>query len=234
MSMQMQVFNIYCDETRVENPDSARMVIGAVIIPRLAKNTLVEAIGQIKMKHGFYQPIKWNKVGTRYLGFYRELIDFFLSRPEIMFRCIIVDKSRVRYDVFHDDDHELAFFKFYYLMLRERLSDMNEYHIYLDRKPTRDKNRARSLKAFLDSYILLHRHNCNIRHLQSYPSRPNAMIQLADFLIGIVGHASNPASHSAKSEVATYLREQLHRRTLCQTSPLKETKCNVFVWEGDR
>lgn len=222
-------FNIYCDESRVENSDSRYMVIGALFVPRLLVDEIRGEMSKLFGSYKFYQELKWNKVGDRYLNFYKGIVDFFLKNESLHFRCIIVDKKKVQYEVFHQTDKELAFFKFYYLMLRNRLSDNNQYYIFLDKKPTRDKNRARSLKAFLDSYVLLHRNNCNIKHLQSYPSRENRLIQLTDFFTGLVSFASNDSKGKYKSEAVKFLEKKLGRKVTI-SSPLTEKKFNVFNW----
>jgi hypothetical protein len=227
-------FNIYCDESRVENVDSKKMVIGAVLLPRLKKTEITNLIKRLKHQHNFFQEIKWNKVGQKYFAFYKEIIDLFFSEDDLDFRCIVVDKTKVEYGTFHDNDQELAFFKFYYLMLRKRLNDYNQYFIFLDKKPTRDKNRARSLRSFLESYILLYKKNCNIRHLQSYSSTEMELIQLSDFFTGLMAFSCNQTGNDrVKTTLVNYLKEKIGRKVLCSTTPLSENKFNVFVWKGD-
>jgi len=145
-----------------------------------------------------------------------------------------VDKNKVKLEEFHNNDLELAFFKFYYFMLRPTLLDQNEYYIFIDKKPTRDKNRARALKSFLDAYVLIHRTRCNIKHLQAYPSEENIFLQLTDYLTGLVGFAcnSNRRSKSVKANMVSYLKSRLGKGKLCVSTPLAEEKFNVFVWEG--
>ena len=79
-----------------------------------------------------------------------------------------------------DNDKELAFYKFYYLLLKKKLENHNDYYIFLDRKPTRDKNRARSLQSFLESHILFNCVNTHIKHFQAYDSAENKLIQLVN------------------------------------------------------
>ena len=67
--------------------------------------------------HKFPHELKWAKVHYKYIPFYKGLIDYFLSCADMSFRCIIVDKTKVKLEEFHDNDEELAFFKFYYLLL---------------------------------------------------------------------------------------------------------------------
>lgn len=223
-------FNIYCDESRVENQDSHFMVIGALLVPKFQKKSVSKDIKEMLASYNFFQELKWNKVGNKYSVLYKKIIDYFISKEELQYRCIIVDKSKVKYDVFHKNDTELAFFKFYYLMLRNRLADDNNYYIFLDKKPTRDKNRARSLNAFLNSYVLLHRKNCNIKHFQAYPSKNNVLIQLADFLTGLVAFRNNSSlRNSAKSLVSKYFEENTRISLIRTTSPHSK-KINLLKW----
>jgi hypothetical protein len=232
--MTDNVYNIYCDETRVENPEYNNMVIGALEIPRIQKTPIISEIKSTYTKHKFPYELKWTKVHYKYIPFYKELIDYFLSCADMNFRCIVVDKTKVKLEEFHDNDEELAFFKFYYLLLKEKLLSNNEYYIFLDKKPTRDRHRARALHHYLDSYILWNREACNIRHFQAIDSKDNILIQLTDFLSGLMGFACEERSRmeSAKGQIVQYLKERLGRNKLCTTSPLSEGKFNVFVWQG--
>lgn len=233
MEQFKQIFNVYCDESRVENPDSSKMVIGALIIPRSMKFKILEGIKNIKEKYGFVYELKWTKTNTRFGDFYKKLIDYFISQPEIRFRCIVVDKKKINYSQYHNDDPELAFFKFYYLMLRPKLLDYKDYFIFIDRKPTRDRNRARALHSYLESYILWYKQECSIKHLQAYSSEQNLLLQIADYFTGLVGYASNvKMSKDIKSEIVNYFEEKLGRK-ICEGSPLSEEKFNYFLWRGD-
>lgn len=224
------VFNIYCDESRVENPEFSKMVIGAVFLKRSERDRIVSEIKEILRKHDFSFELKWIKTNEKFLSLYTELIDYFISEADLQYRCIVVDKEQIDYEEHHDNDQELAFFKFYYLMLRARLLDNKKYYIFLDKKPTRDKNRARALASFLDSYVLLHKKECSIEHLQAYDSEENILIQLTDYLTGLVSHACNRQTEDAKKKVIDHLAEKLKRRKICQPTPVWEEKFNVFVW----
>jgi len=226
-------YNIYCDESRMENPESRKMVIGALEVLRKDVPGIRKQLKEIFRKHDFKYELKWTKVHKGFLIFYKTLIDFFISNSAMSFRCIVVDKDKVNLKRYHDSDEELAFFKFYYLLLKEKLLSNNEYYIFLDKKPTRDKNRIRALHAFLDSYILLNRHSCNIKHIQALSSKENIFIQFADFFTGLVGFACNENDNTITPKISLieYLKEQLGRQTLCETTYLSKRKFNVFVWE---
>ncbi len=227
-------FNIYCDESRVENRDSNNMVIGALFMPRKYKNKIVKDIKNIFSKHNFNYELKWSKVHKGFIPFYKEIIDYFTSNNNLNYRCIIVDKSKIDLKRYHSNDSELAFFKFYYLMLRPKLLSQNKYYIFLDKKPTRDRNRARALRAFLDLYVLLHKRDCGISHFQAYNSKNNLLIQLSDFLTGLVGFDINKKEKkSAKAEIAAYLKLKIGKDNFLLSSPLSEEKFNNFIWDSN-
>lgn len=222
-------FNIYCDETRVENLDSQFMVIGALLVPRAQVDAVKEELKNLCKQYEFSQEIKWNKVGNKYATYYQNIVDYFFQNESLQFRCIIVDKSKVKYDIYHENDKELAFFKFYYLLLRDILDDNSQYFIFLDKKPTRDKNRARALNAFLDSHLLIHREQSQIKHFQAYNSSENVLIQLSDLLTGLFGYSNNTRVVGQKGEITSYFQSKAGI-DLNKTTRKSATKINILKW----
>lgn len=229
LRQSIKEFNIYCDETRVENRDSNYMVIGALVVPRQEKDRAASIIKELKERHEFHQEIKWNKVGESFAEFYRQLLLKFVEDDSLTFRAIIVDKSKIKFVTYHENDEELAFFKFYYILLRELLNDSCHYYIFLDKKPTRDKNRARALKAFLDSHVLLHRDQSQIQHLQAYESHENTLMQLSDLITGLIGFINNGDNSGTKKQLTDYFQE-LTDVSLLQTTPKSSKKINLLKW----
>ncbi|MBU1200427.1 DUF3800 domain-containing protein [Patescibacteria group bacterium] len=227
-------WNIYCDETRVENLDSKYMVIGALIVPRQEKDKIVEQIKKLKKQFGFHQEIKWNKVGSKYDKLYKSLLLKFIENNSLTFRAIIVDKSKVKLDTYHNGDEELAFFKFYYLLLRELLDNNNLYYIFLDKKPTRDKNRARALKAFLDSHLLYNREQSQVKHLQAYDSSENVLIQLSDFLTGLVGYANSENNPKGYKKILSQFFQKSLIVDLTKTTSRNSIKINLLKWKSKK
>jgi len=166
-----------------------------------------------------------------YQELYGDLIRYFLSANSISFRCIVVDKSRFNLEKFHDGDPELAFYKFYYLMLRPKLFAGSKYYMLLDKKPTSNRNRTGALHRFLQMYAS-HMTDCTIRHFQAYDSQDNVLIQLADFFTGLVGYDVNEGiQDSVKGEVAQLMKKTFDRPSFMMSSTLREEKLNIFVWE---
>lgn len=233
--MNREAYNIYCDESRVENTDSHKMVIGALFLPRPKKDKIVNEIKEIFAKHNFSYELKWSKVGEKYRELYEELVDYFLSNEHLNFRGIIVDKREVQFKKYHNGSLETAFYKFYYIMIRARLLSQNEYYIFLDKKPSRDRNIVNALNHFLEFHIFKNKRNCKIKHLQSYDSDNNLLIQLSDFFTGMLGFACNDyeLKNSFKYKMVGYFKEKSGKKDLCRTSSLRENKFNIFVWKGD-
>lgn len=221
-------YNIYCDESGVENT-SKSFVIGSIFIPRDQKRKIANEISFIKRKYNFKREIKWNKVTSLHLKFYKELIDYFISNSDIEFKCIIVNKDDIDYR-FHNSDKELMFYKFYYQLLRHKFKNDIQYYIFTDEKSRSFKPRFKELRSFLSRYSRKNNLNVNIKHMQEYNSNENVILQLTDFLTGIVFFYNNfKKLESSKSSIAKYLSEKLDQKLNTGTNSLFE-KFNIFKW----
>jgi len=228
-----EIYNIYCDESRVENLESRKMVIGAVFVSKKEKQRVVTELKSIFTKNDFNFELKWTKTSKRFFVFYRDIIDYFLQEQFLKFRCIVVDKGKINLKDFHKNDQELAFFKFYYLMLREKLKDGKEYYVFLDKKPTRDKNRVRALFFFLNSFALGKRSHCAIRHMQAYDSKEILLLQICDFLTGLVAYEANQKNKKGvKAEIVAYLKDKAEIKSFDKSTFWSEEKFNIFIWDN--
>jgi hypothetical protein len=206
------------------------MVIGALLIQRSSKKKVQNQLKDILNRHNIKGELKWNKVNSNYMDFYKDIINYFFKSTEINFRCIVVDKSKVNYEGYHNNDKELAFFKFYFLLLKEKIKNSCSYYIFLDKKPTRDKNRARALKSFLDSHILFNRTDTKLIHLQAYESKENLLIQLSDFITGLVAYGNNQnKTKSNKTNLVNFFQEKIGS-TVSSGTGLSVEKVNIFKW----
>ena len=71
--IENNIYNIYCDESRVENRGSKNMVIGAVEIFRKEKPVIVGELKNIYKEHQFVHELKWTKVHNKFLPFYKNM-----------------------------------------------------------------------------------------------------------------------------------------------------------------
>lgn len=217
-------FNIYCDESSIDNPSSPMMVIGALFIERSSVPEIKEKIKEIREKHGVNGELKWVKTSKKTLPFYEELFQYLFSidSARVTFRCILVDKSQVNYEKYHKQDKELAFYKFYYQLLKRRLKD-DKYYIFLDFRPSKNKNSVRRLGEFLGMF------SRGIEHIQAYPSHENIFIQLADVLSGAVSFSRNtPEGSESKKELIKVIAKAIGKNDLNFKSPFWEDKFNIF------
>jgi hypothetical protein len=222
-------YNIYCDESSVENP-SKYFVIGAIFIPRDQKDVISQQIKDLKQECLFKREIKWKKVTDRFVFFYQKIIDYFASNIDLEFKCIVVDKKKVDLR-FHGNDNELMFYKFYYQLLRHKFRNNSQYYIFTDIKTRSFKPRFKQLREFLIRFSQEKNINVNIKHMQEYNSEEIILLQLSDFLTGLAAFANNnKLRNSAKGKLINYLETKLGVN-LQKGTGLYFEKFNIFKWE---
>ena len=222
-------FEVYCDESGLEalsrKEEHLYSAIGGIWLSDTNRVDLKNSIKGIKIKHGIYGELKWNKVSPRYFDLYKDLIDFFFQADYIRFRVILIESSNVDHIRFNHTDAELGFYKFYYQLLHHWLFDFNQYNIFVDLKINRFKSRLKDLKRVLDLSNL----TSDITQIQGLPSHESVGIQLADVLTGLVAAKFNVEikEDSAKAKLITHVEQQYLKRTIAPTPKWKE-KFNVF------
>lgn len=228
-----KVFNIYCDESSVEGDGKHQyLVIGAFIIPRDKKKVFLSELHGIKNEHALRE-VKWSKTSNASLSIAKQVVDLFFRSEYASFTSIVINKKKVALDQFHNGSMELAFYKFYYYLLRHKMQSGCKYYISLDKKPVSIKNRVGVLKNFLAAYIKSSRTDCVIKNLQEYPSDENELIQISDLFTGAIAASYNfglSLKSVSKNELIKYIEKVLGRKISTPTSYIEE-KFNVFLWE---
>ncbi len=227
----MNEYNIYLDESSIDNPKNDFMIIWGLFIKRKLRDKLKNDIKRIRDKHNYYAELKWSKFNKKLLPFWKEIVDLFFSYDEkdVQFHCIVVDKTRVAYDIFHSEDKELAFYKFIYQLLQYKFNNKSLYYLFLDNKDNSDKNRLKNLEKYLE-LVLYRRHSeSSIKHIQAYCSKEVQLIQLADFFTWAVWYTKNNFWESeAKIEISKYISYKLWKENLDFKSNRNEQKFNIF------
>ncbi|MER3125623.1 DUF3800 domain-containing protein [Bacillus pumilus] len=219
------MIEIYCDESRPDalsrqNKDQY-MIIGGVLIDKEKRNNFKRKVKRLQSEHEVFGEIKWRNVSPSKINFYLELVDLFFSES-IRFKCIVVDTNKVKVDVYHNNDNELGFYKFYYQLLVTWFEQTQHYWIYLDHKKNKEVDRLQILNSVLNNASFSY-----IEKVQAIESRHSLMVQLADVLIGAVGYKyHNYNTSSAKLEVIERIEQHLEH-------PIRKTfksahKFNVF------
>lgn len=228
-----KVVNAYFDESRIDNQESNFMVFGGLFIDRKYVGEIRKGLKDILALNNFHSEIKWVKADKQKEETYKALIDYVLGLPayKAAYTCIVVDKLKVDVERYHDGDNELAFYKFVYQLLKQRIKNYYKYYLIFDFKPNKTKNRLAVLRDFLNSTIYVdHANTAIIKHIQGYESRENVLLQIADLFTGAVGYAYNTKDNdSVKHELTKYIAEKLGKSDLRFKSTRLEKKFNIFA-----
>ncbi len=230
----MNYYNIYCDESSVDNKENEFIVIGAVFVKDEYKNEIRMKLKEVKRKYSYHKELKWNNATNKTLPLYEEVFNIFLSYSSdiISFHCIKVDKKKVNYELYHNNDLEVGFFKFYYQLLKNKFKSNTVYKIFLDYKPTKDKCVVKILEVFWEKKISSLQ-NSSIKKVLFLDSSKNVFIQLADLFSGSVNYVANsymdkPDSSIAKKELVKCISEKIGKKSLDFSSLPSESKFNIF------
>lgn len=226
-----EIFNVYCDEScHLENDRQPVMLLGAIWCPQTEVVRLSREVQDMKTRHKAAGELKWTKVSNSRLGFYIELIDWFLAEAPLHFRGLVVlHKERLNHALFNQGSHDDFYYKMYFSLLSKVLSPDERYNIYLDIKDTRSRLKLRKLREVLcnDRYDFTSQ---MVGHLQNIRSHEAHLLQVCDFLLGAVSYRHRGlASNPAKVEVIRHLEERLGR-DLLRSTPLREEKFNLFLF----
>ena len=147
-------FDVYCDESHPDllisqKSDARYMVIGSVWLKTENREVFKSEIKSLKEKH-LVGELKWGKVSPSRHGFYEDILYWFLEKNhDLRFRAIVIDREQVNLLHYHENDQELGFYKFYYQLLHQWISDFNCYHVFCDLKVNRRKDRLHSIKKIV-------------------------------------------------------------------------------------
>jgi len=228
LKKKIEDINIYADESSIDNLSAQNMIIGAIFVDRKKVPEIKKEITRIQKEFFINGELKWIKTSAKTLTFYKKLFSYLFSLDDKTFnyKCIVVKKIEVDYEKYHDGDKELAFYKFYYELLKNKLDEGKKYYIVLDFKPSKSKDRVRRIGEFLTMV----NQEVEIKHIQSYSSADNIFIQIADILTGAVGYERNYGKNSVnKVELVKIIANSVGKDNLNYCSSLKGDKqFNIF------
>lgn len=228
-SVPAQSFEVFCDESHPElfvspRADVAKAVIGSLWLPAEFRASFKGHINALREKHRVWGEFKWNKVSPSRVAFYIDLVDYFFNTPELQFRAIVIDSTKIDLERYHSADAELGFYKFYYQLLHHWIVAPNEYTIFCDDKVNRDPRRVLELGKVLANA----NRGATVASLRSVSSSQSAGVQVCDVLMGATQWRANdtPGTSTAKIAVVARIEEHLGR-AIAPTMP-SERKFNVF------
>ena len=234
---------IFADESNI-GKEARFMLIGGIWVDETTYNCVKQECKQYKESLGWREDTKfnWKNVSNTALDNYKGFIDIFFKH-NLQFNTIIIDKTQVNLRHNEENDVELGFYKFYYLLLWHNSSKSeDEYHIYLDRRNNKKQTRLPDLQKILknEQYIAnglkfeKEVRGINVVSLEPVNSKDYNLIQFTDILLGAIGFHYNkrhlkPNASTAKIELANYISNTLQTRNL-RFSTSKGGYKNLNLW----
>lgn len=235
---------IFADES---NLNSKFMLIGGIWVDEITYKVVIERCNTFKESIGWTSDAKfnWKNVSKLTLPKYKNFIDIFFEF-NLKFNTIIIDKSEINLRKNYENDAELGFYKFYYLLLWHNSVRKQEveYWIYLDRRNNKKETRLDDLKKHLQrdkanliNNIWEEEKGLNIKLLEPVNSKYYNLIQFTDILLGAFGfyynqrHINKNVSQ-VKYELAQYIATKIGRNNLC-FSTFKKGYKNLNIWKFD-
>lgn len=225
-------YNIYCDEScHLLNDGVDVMVLGALLCPKNERLEISRRIREIKTDHGLSSSLelKMNKISFSKYHFYRDVLDYFFDNDSLQFRGVIIpNKDILRHEDFCQS-HDGFYYKMLFTLLKVLFAPRSRYYIYIDRKDTRSAEKARELHNVLcnNQYDFQRNIICNVQPVHSHESE---LLQLVDFLTGLIAYANRGLSGN---KAKTMLVERMKRRScysLTKTTLYREEKINLLAW----
>lgn len=223
--------NVYCDESSTNS--NRYMVIGGVWCPQAISGQVYADINKVRCQENLNGELKWSKVGSpKYLDKYKSFISVFFDYPALEFNCIVIDKHIVNYQRFHDNDKELAFYKFYFYLLSRKTFPNQNYWVYLDYKHNRKASRLSDLQQVINNWHIGQNGVSPIQHLEAQSSKAEELIQLADLLIGTVQAAFNElVQNPVKKDLCEFIAEKGGLAKLDQGTGPYARPINIWRWK---
>lgn len=223
--MNNEEINIYCDEScHLLNDDSNVMVLGGIICLKEERLKIFKDIKEIKKKYNleFYE-MKWTKISTTKLDFYKEIVSYFFESDILRFRGLIIpDKSILNHTKFNQT-HDKFYYKMYYDLLNTVTRPPYKYNVYIDIKDTQGYYKVNELRSFLSS---------NVNKIQEVRSHEIELIQLADIIIGANEYyCRNISTSNAKLEIVNFINEyclKFNKKNMNKTTDYCATKYNLL------
>ena len=228
--MEKQIINVYCDEScHLENEKCKTMVVACLRCPKDKVQEISNEIIELKKKHKIWKfaEIKWTKVSKSKNDFYVDLLNYFFENPFLRFRAIVIDKSTLDHPARHQN-HNTWYFKMIYELVDKILQINKSYNVYVDKKE--NSYQARQELKITEQFL---KRNCEDIKLQNITSYQSEIMQLNDFIQGIVCYY-NRELHLQEKGCQT--KKELVKIVTSQGINLGktnyDTKFNLLFWKG--
>ncbi len=223
--------NVYTDESSHMDDGSKIMVLGATWMNSDIVKEFADKIKLIKSRHDIprKREIKWTKVGTKKIDYYKDLIDLFVVTEGLNFRAVVVDKTVLELEK-HGKTRDDFYYIMQYLLIRNIAEKcFGKIKIYLDYKDTWSGKKSIELADYLLHTKKIHSQGISAQPIRSYES---TALQLADLMTGAVMFANkerDKADSKAKLELVQHIENRIGQ-SLAEGTPYNVEKFNLLFW----
>ena len=205
--------HLYCDESRhLPHDHEPFMLLGLVSCPAENVRSYHLELRNLARFHGLTDnyEIKWTHIRPGKLAFYETVVDWFFSKPDLIFRCLLLPDKHTVFERLPEDNQDLAYYRLYAHLLRSAFEPEKTYRTFIDQKDTRGGAKIREVREWLrrDQDDADGKAVQNIQQIQSHEAR---LMQLADLFLGAVGAARSEKDSTTRSKkaIVTRLAEQV-------------------------
>jgi hypothetical protein len=207
------------------------MVLGAITCPRSLARQVSRDLKKLKTQFGIAptSEIKWSKISPGNAEFYCSVVDYYFRTEALSFRCVIATGKKKLDHKLHKQDHDIWYFKMYFLLLQYLLDPSNKYRILVDVKDTRSQAKIKNLHDVL----------CNehydfdreiVEDIRTVSSHTTPCLQLTDLFTGALSYVHRGLTENAgKLRVIEEIRRLSHKSLMNKTL-VRERKLNIFIW----
>lgn len=174
----------------------------------------------IQENHSFSGECKWSRATRKhYLPFYEELISYFFQRQWLVFHCIVVRKSIVDKEQFHDGDWDLARRKHFTMLLTNNMKKAlrrfpnreHEFRVYVDPIASRYSKADEAVEVISNNILNQKFRTLDpVKSVITRDSKETPSIQLCDLMLGAVMETwhrktTNPTKLAIRKCIAKHL-----------------------------
>lgn len=224
---------VSCDESGVHG---ARYYgFGTLWMRWQRRGAFAALIDALRAKYRFTQEFKWSKVGPRYLGFYKDVVEMFFKTNWLSFQCLIVEKAVVtQADI--DRARRIHFTKLLtnkvQRCLRAHPNREQTFRIWVDPIHSRYGKADEEIEVIANN--VLARAFGKLRPVDkvlTHDSKETPSIMLCDVLLGAVMDAwQQKAESAAKQGLARWIAQHLGWDDLHSDTRPGERKFNIWVF----